>query len=258
MLGAASSTFGSLGFGFSGKKDKSKSKTSTPGSTTPAWGNAFGSGVATSTAESTGGGGGGWGSATGNNSGSNSTWPGMLTGKSVNASTADLGGDSSADHMFELDNIPAAELPEYQVPTLPETGGEGALQGFTEEGATQEETQGGGASAEETHTREHLTLVTDVAAEPGPATTAPNTAGESPEGGEGGGEGEGEGGGGDEGGEKPPDDDWGIPVKTKKKKGGGGKDAAAATPVTPSGGGAAPDDWANTTTKKKKGKGGRK
>jgi hypothetical protein len=308
MLGAATSTFGSLGgWGRVAKKDN-KSKTSTPGSTTPAWGAGFGAGVAASTASSTGGGGGGgWGAATGNNSRSNSMWPGADTiAQSLSASTTDLfgGGGSNADPMVELDNVRAAELPEYQTPVLPgaseepaaETGGDGAFQGATEEGAhqwgtegegttgewtevagttqgwtegegatqgwtegagaTQEESQGAGAPTEETHTRDHLTLNTDVSAEPGAATAAPTTAGESPEGGEGGGDGE----GGDEGGGKPPEDDeWAIPMKTKKKKGGanqGGNTAAASTPV--SAGGTAPaDDWATTTTKKKK-KGGKR
>jgi hypothetical protein len=302
IIGAATSTFGSFGgWGLGGKKDN-KSKTSTPGSTTPAWGGGFGGGVAASTASSTGGGGGpGWGAATGNNSRSNSAWLGADTmAKSLSASTTDLfgGGGSSADPMVELDNVRAAELPEYQTPVLPgaseepaaETGGDGAFQGATEEGAHQwgtggagateewtdvggaiggwnegaganqeetqegaptEETQGAGAPTEETNTREPLTLKTDVTAEPSAATAAPTTAGESPEGGEGE--------GGDEV-EKPAEDDWGMPVRTKKKKNQGanqGGNTAAATPVTPGAGGAAPaDDWMNTGTggkgKKKK------
>ena len=263
MIGAATSTFGSFGgWGIGSKKDKSKSPT--PGSTTPGWGGAFGGGVATSAAESTGGV--GWGPATGNGSKSSSTWFDQ-TAKSVNASTADLfsGGGSNAEHMLELDNIPASENRDYHLPDLPgqvplaetgagafqmEFGGEGAFQGETGgEGATQEETQGAGASAEETHhARDPLTLNTDVPPEAGAATAAPTTA-ESPEGGEGGGDGDGD--GGDEGGEKAPEapeDDWGIPVKTKKKKGGASAAAtAAATPTT-----AATDDWSTPTTKKKK------
>ena len=276
MIGAATSTFGSLGWGLSSKKDKSKP--STPGSTTPAgWGGGFGAGVATSAAESTGGAV-GWGPATGNSSRSNSAWFDK-TAKSVNASTADLlsGGGSNAEHMLELDNIPAAEnqLPDPPVEPPAETGeaafqmiggeeafqggfgGEGGFQGeFGGEGATQEETQGAWASAEETHhARDPLTLNTDVPAEPGAATAAPTTAGESPDGGEGGGDGDGEG----EGGAKATEEDeWAIPVKTKKKKGGGGGgggNAAGTAPVTPGAGGAATEEWATTTKKKKKGKG---
>jgi hypothetical protein len=303
MIGAATSTFGSLGgWGLSSKKDKSKSPTPV-GSTTPAWGSSgFGAGVAASTASSTGGGGGGgggggWGSATGNNSRSNSVWPGADTiAKSLNASTTDLfggGGGSNADPMLEMGDVPASQIPEYQLPALPggsevppvEAQGEGAPQwiegdgtnqewpegdgtnqGWTEGGgtaqgwpegdgaaqgwtegaeATHEEAQGDGAPAEETHTREHLTVMTDVPAEPGAATAAPTTAGESPEAGDGGGEGEGE--GGDEGGEKQ--DDWGIPVKTKKKKNQGGNAAAAASPA-----GGGDDNWATAGGAAAKGK----
>ncbi|KAI0300964.1 hypothetical protein BC826DRAFT_629413 [Russula brevipes] len=230
LFGAATSA---LGWGGFGKKD-GKSKPSTPGTSTPAWG--LGS-VAPSVAESTGGGS-GWGAATGNDGRSNPPWMSFGGGnKSGNVSTTDLlGGAGTTDPSMQ---VPAEGGELYSQPPV---------DGMLGEGAQEELFQG------DLQTQEPLTLQTDLTATAEAETAGPTTAaGNSPEV-----EGR-EGAGGDgieeDAAEKPEDEEWGFPVKTKKKK--GNASAGAATPVTPSGAAGGGDDaWATSGPggKKKKGK----
>ena len=233
MFGAVTS---SLGWGLSGKKE-GKSKPTTPGASTPAWG---GFGNAPSVTESTGGGG-GWGAATGNNNGSNSMWGSVLGGRSGNASAANL--------------LDSAETADNSARDAAQNGGE-SLSFIPLDGppAAEAITQGGDMWQEGPGFQEPLRVETNVTAEPGADTAGPTTAADSPEVGR---EGDGgEQGGEEETGDKPEEDEWAIPVKTKKKKGGA---SGGATPMTPAGGASAPaadEGWA-TGGKKKKGKKGR-
>ncbi|KAH9032590.1 hypothetical protein EDB85DRAFT_2145497 [Lactarius pseudohatsudake] len=154
----------------------------------------------------------GWGSATGNNSRSNSGWFGTgLGGKLVNASTADLLGDGS--NTSPTSRHAPAESGESQLPLLMGK-------------ALPAETQ---RPEEVAHSKEHLTVKTDVPLVADAATAGPTTAGNSPE-------------GGSEGIEKAAHDewdDWDIPVKKE------GTNAGTAT--IPNG-----DDWAILGGGKKK------
>ncbi|KAH9067696.1 hypothetical protein EDB87DRAFT_1573273 [Lactarius vividus] len=126
---------------------------------------------------------GGSGSATGNNNRSNGGWFGTdPVGKSINASTMGLLGDSlNADPTSRHSPAESGEsrLPPLTAKTLPV------------------ETQG---PQEEAYAKGHLMVGTDV---PHSATAGPVTVGNSPEGGDGGGEVD----------EKVAGDDWDIPVK---------------------------------------------
>jgi hypothetical protein len=254
LLGAATSAFGWGGFG--GGKKEDKSKPTTPKTLAPAWGglgsvaasvagstggNKWGTGgfgsVAGSVAESTGGNT-GWGAATGNDSGSNSGW--MLGGgnKSANASNADLlGGAGTTD--IPLDAFENSGEP-HSHPSWEET--------HTTEAQEGDVGQNGG------HTKEHLTLQTDVSGGPDAeaSTTVPTTAvGDSPEEGRDGDAGE----GGEEGATEKADDEWPAwGIKQKKGKKAGNASTGAGTPITPVASGGGDDNWATTTTKKKKGK----
>lgn len=233
LLGAATSAFGWGGFG----KKGDKSKPTTPKTSTPGWGG-FGS-VAGSVTESTGGN--GWGAATGNNSGSNSGWGFGAGNRSANASSADLLGGAGT-----------TEIPLEAFADSGEPYSQGPL-----EGTQATDMQDWDVAHDGDHTREHLTIETDVAAVPETEanTTVPTTAvGESP------GEArDGEGGeGGEEGATEKAEDEWpAFTVKQKKnKKGGGaGNTSTGGTPITPgaSGGGGEDDTWA-PAGKKKKGK----
>jgi hypothetical protein len=236
LLGAATSAFGWGGFGKKGEK----SKPTTPKTSTPGWGG-FGS-VAGSVTESTGGN--GWGAATGNNSGVNSGWGFGAGNRSANASSADLLGGAGTTEI-PLEALADSGEPYFQAPL------EGTQATDMQDWDTAQAAQDGD------HTREHLTIETNVAAalEAEANTTVPTTAvGDSPEEGRDGDGGE----GGEEGGTEKVDDEWSAwPVKTKKnKKGGGaGNTSTGGTPITPaaSGGGGGDDSWA-PAGKKKKGK----
>ena len=246
----------------SGKKeDKSKSPA-------PGWG---GFGNAPSVAESTGGSNGGWGAATGNNGGSGSMWTGLAGGKSGNASTADLldgtrntdplaqdpaeHGDPLAQNFGELGDPIAQNFGEF---------GDPLAQNFAEHGDSLAQDPAaygdplsnipldsthtvheGEMQHEDTFSRGHLTLQTDVPPAAEENTAEPTTAADdSPEV-----EREGDGGQAEE----DPTAGWGLPVKSKKKKGANAS-AGAATPATQAGGGGGDDGF---TIKKKKGKKGK-
>jgi len=158
-------------------------------------------------------------------------------------STTDLlGGAGTTDPSMQ---VPAEGGELYS--QVPAEGGElysqPPVDGMLGEGAQEELFQA------DLQTKESLTLQTDLPAAAEAETAGPTTAaGNSPEV-----EGR-EGAGGDgieeDAAEKPEEEEWGFPVKTKKKK--GNASAGGATPVTPSG----DDAWATSGPggKKKKGK----
>jgi hypothetical protein len=117
----------------------------------------------------------------------------------------------------------------------PAESGESQLPPTSE--APQAQKLGEGNPPEEAHSREHLTVTTEVPVAAHVASTGPTTAGDLRDGG---GRSKGE---GRDGGEKVSEDDWAIPtIKTKGS-------TSVGAPVTP----VAEDEWAIPVKKKKKG-----
>jgi hypothetical protein len=159
----------------------------------------------------------GWGPATGND---NSAWLPGLGNKVANASAADLlSGDGTVD--------PPMGGEESHVPNTADEGPP----------AAESQEQAGPL------TKEQLRVQTDVPSASDAVATEPAATGDLLE--------------GEEGGEKPEEDEWFLPVKQKKKKGtgtGANTGANTGTPVTPNSAGGADEGLGNAGKKKGKGK----